>query len=383
VQALVIDNGSGMMKAGFAGDDAPRAVFPTVMGYDPRPIGMYSSGVLVGDEAKSRSFIPGLTLRSPIERGIVTNWDAMERIWDYTFAPEGRELRVDVKEHPVLLTEAPMNPKENRERTTQVMFETYNVPAMYLHAGAALSLFASGRTAGVVLDSGDGVTHAVPIYEGRAEPKAIQRLDVAGCDLTDYLMRECGHLVTTLTSADRKRDIVRNIKEQLMYVELDYDKKLKTAVRSSSEVDKTYELPDGNIITIGVERFRCPEVLFQPTTLLDRRDESADSLVGIHDLLFQSIMKCDMHIRRELYSNIVLSGGSTMFPGIAERLSLELTSLAPAGTNVKVVAPPERKYSVWIGGSILTTLSTFQQQWITKDEYDESGPSIVHRKCLN
>jgi len=140
-------------------------------------------------------------------------------------------------------------------------------------------------------------------------------------------------------------------------------------------VEKSYELPDGQVITIGNERFRCPEALFQPSFL-------GMEACGIHETTYNSIMKCDVDIRKDLYANTVMSGGTTMYPGIADRMQKEITALAPSTIKIKIIAPPERKYSVWIGGSILASLSTFQQMWISKQEYDESGPGIVHRKCF-
>jgi len=256
----------------------------------------------------------------------------------------------------------------------QIMFENFNVPSVYVSIQAVLALYASGRTTGCILDSGDGVTHTVPIFEGFLLPHAVKRLDIAGRDLTDYLVKLLTERGNNFVNSAEK-EIVRDIKEQLTYVAFDYDDEMIKSVETTM-LEKIFELPDGRVITLGNERFRCPEVLFQPN-LIGKESN------GIHTQIFNTVMDCDIDLRKDLFANIVLSGGTTMFPGIAERLNKELTSIVPPSVKVRAIAPPERKYSVWIGGSILSSLNTFQTNWITRDDYDESGPSIVHRKCAS
>jgi actin beta/gamma 1 len=270
------------------------------------------------------------------------------------------------------------------------MFETFKVPAIYLEIQAVLALFASGRTTGIVLDCGDGISHAVPIYEGYAIMYAIKRFDVAGRDLTEYMEILLAYNIRCAprcapAGEDRYpgftreeftiRVVARDVKEKLARVALDFELETQTAA-SSLSLERPYELPDGKVITIGSERFRCPEALFQPALV------GVES-PGIHETIYNSIMSCEIDLRKDLYGNVVLSGGTTMLDGISERMHKELTKLAPPTMRIKIIAPPERKYYVWIGGSILASLSrsSLSAMWISKQEYDESGPSIVHRKC--
>nr|AIK25770.1 actin I [Uroleptopsis citrina] len=368
----VIDNGSGVVKAGFAGEDAPRAIFPSIVGRPKNPgiiVGVEAKDEYIGDEAQQKRGV--LKIEYPIEHGIVKNWDDMEKIWHHTFYVE---LRVSPDEQSVLLTEAPLNPKVNREKVTQIMFETFNVPNLYVAIQAVLSLYSAGRTTGIVCDSGDGVTHTVPIYEGFAIPHAVSKILLAGRDLTKFmakLLTENGYNFVSTAELE----IVRDIKEKTCYVALDYDAELKKA-QDSNSLEKKYELPDGKVITVASARFRCPEYLFKPLEMNGREFDS------IQDLTFKSIQECDVDVRRDLYQNIILSGGTTLFEGIGERLLSEIESRAPKSITTKVIASPERRFAVWIGGSTLTSLSTFASMWITKEDYDEHGATIVHRKCI-
>nr|QGN00865.1 ActL2 [Drosophila tsukubaensis] len=375
---LVIDNGSGITKVGFGGDDVPTAVFPSIVGRPRHVSAMFGIGVnksyggtddtYVGDEAqKSRGV---LTLRYPIERGNVVDWDEMEKIWHYCFHSA---LKVAPDEHPVLLTEPPLNQKDNREKMTQIMFEQFDIPAMYLAVQAVLTLYSSGRTTGMVVDSGDGITHTTPVFEGFSLPHGVSRLELAGRDLTDYLMRilyERGNSFCTTA----EREIVRDLKEQHCYVAQNFKQEMDN-VSDSSSLEKTYQLPDGQVLSVGNERFRIPEAMFKPALL---GVESS----GIHETTYNSILKCEVDIRKKLYSNIVLSGGTTMLKGLPERMLSEITNLAPSTVTIKIAAPADRKIAVWLGGSILSSLSSFEQMCITKQEYDEMGASIVHRSCV-
>ena len=349
--SVVIDNGSGFICAGFGGDDAPRSVFPSVIGYHN------DKAYYIGDEAQNKRGI--LSLRYPIERGIITNWDDMEKIWHHTFY---NKLQVDPTEYPTLLIESCFN-QPNRDKMAEIMFETFNVPATYFVNSGLLSLYSTGKRTAVTVNIGDGVCSVVPVYEGYFLPHASFELNIGGCDLTDYLARlliQEGHD----TSVGKKNAC--EIKEKLCYV-VPNDQK-------ADGVSKPYELQDGTIISVTDKcRYMCPEALFQPNLM-------GMSSAGVHEMTYNCIMKCDEDIRKKMFSKIVVSGGSTLFPGFAERLQKEITALAPPTVRIKVIATPERRYLSWIGGSVLVSLPAFQPKWITTQAYEESGNSVTSAK---
>lgn len=371
-KTLVIDVGSGNCKAGFAGDNAPRCRFPSIVGR-PRSVnimaGTLKEDAYVGEVAQMKRGI--LKITYPVDHGIVQDWDDMERIWHHTFFDS---LRVDPQEHAILLTEAALNPKANRERMAQIMFDTFYVPAIYVSTQAVLALYASGRTTGIVCDSGDGVTHVMPIYEGFSNNHAIGRSNIAGRELTDYLAKLLAESGMSLnTSAER--EIVRDIKEKCCFVAENYEEALRSEATDPVGKSVSYEMPDGQIVHLSAARFSCPEGLFQPALM-------GFEAKGVHDLIYDSIMNCDVDIRRDMFSNILLSGGTTMLRGFGKRIQAEIALVAPPTMRIRVLFPEDRKDSVFIGGSMLSDLSTFHQMCVTRAEYKECGPSIVNKKLI-
>eukprot|EP01119_Soliformovum_irregulare_P001099 TRINITY_DN1081_c0_g1_i1.p2 TRINITY_DN1081_c0_g1~~TRINITY_DN1081_c0_g1_i1.p2 ORF type:complete len:393 (+),score=113.38 TRINITY_DN1081_c0_g1_i1:47-1225(+) len=384
-KVIVCDNGTGFVKCGFAGANFPHAIFPSMVG---RPIlrseekidNIQLKDIMVGDEASKLRTM--LQITYPLDNGIIRNWDDMNYVWDYTFF---ERLKIQPKESKIMLTEAPMNPTQNRKKMIEVMFEKYGFKSCYIAIQAVLTLYAQGLLTGVVVDSGDGVTHIVPVYEGFALPHLTRRLDVAGRDVTRYLIRL---LLLRGYAFNRTADFetVRQIKEKLCYVGYDLELEKRLANETTVLVE-SYTLPDGRVIRVGGERFEAPEVLFEPH-LLDVEG------MGMAEQLFDCINKADVDTRPEFYNHIVLSGGTTMYPGLPSRLEKEIKNLylqkvakgnkaQLAKFKVRIEDPPRRKHMVFLGGAVLAEIMKDKDHfWMNRNEYQEMGAEQVLRKCF-
>jgi actin-related protein 2 len=381
---VVCDNGTGFVKCGFAGANFPTSIFPSLVGrpvlrFEERIENVQLKDIMVGDEASKLRTM--LQITYPLDNGVIRNWEDMGYVWDYTF---NEKLKINPKECKIMLTEAPLNPQQNRKKMIEVMFEKYGFKSVYIGIQAVLTLYAQGLLTGVVVDSGDGVTHIVPVFEGYSMPHLTRRLDVAGRDVTRYLIKL---LLLRGYAFNRTADFetVRQIKEKLCYVGYDLELEKRLAQETTVLVE-TYTLPDGRIIRVGGERFQAPEVLFEPH-LIDVEG------MGMGDLLFDCITKADVDIRTEFFNHIVLSGGSTMYPGLPSRLEKEIRKLYlekvlkgnkenMARFKCRIEDPPRRKHMVFLGGAVLADIMKDKDHfWMNKNEYEEQGADVL-KKCF-
>ncbi|GAB4845316.1 Actin- protein 4 [Ancistrocladus abbreviatus] len=420
VSAIVIDLGSHTCKAGYAGEDAPKAVFPSVVGSidqmevdDPDNPESNSASVPDSNSAvktfesekgkgKHRFYVGSQALGyrrdhmevlSPFKDGVVADWDIVDTIWDHAF----REcLLIDPTEHPMLVAEPSSNTQQQRERAVELMFEKYKVPALFLAKNAVLTSFASGRATSLVVDCGGGSTTVAPVHDGYVLQKAVLSSPVGGEVLTDCLMKSLESKGITTVDLDFpnttesyrlycQRIIASDIKECVCRApDTPYDESAYSNIPMTP-----YELPDGQTIEIGADRFKIPDVLFNPSLAqtipgIEGFPEMSPSARGLPQMVLESINKCDVDIRRELFSSILLAGGTASMQQLKERLEKDLLEESPQAARVKVLASGnaiERRFSVWIGGSILASLGSFQQMWFSKSEYEEHGASYIQRKC--
>lgn len=406
--AIVIDNGSGFTKIGYAGNNEPQFVFPTALAIREKPGDFYRVGgasgfedydCFVGDEAFDKT---GYSVKYPIRHGLFEDWTLMERMWTQCIY---KYLQCDPENHVFLLTEASMNTPENREIIAEIMFETFNVRGLYIAVQAVLALAASWMASssacrtltGTVVDSGDGITNVIPVVEGYVIGSHIRQIPVSGRDITHFiqtLIRDRGEVGIP---PERSLDIARTIKEEMCYVCPDmvrefskYDNEPDKWIKQYSTMNTVTQTPF--TIDVGYERFLAPEVFFHPEFV---SSEFFEPLPSVVDSVIQA---CPIDNRRGLYKNIVLSGGSTMFKDFEKRLKrdvqrlvdsrLKLLSqdsvgqLKPKPINVQVKSHPMQRYAVWFGGSLIANTPDFYTLCHTKEDYIEHGPQICRHNPI-
>jgi len=379
---IVCDNGTGFVKTGYAGENFPTLIFPSMIG---KPLmrseeefkNVELKDVMVGDEcAKYRAM---LETSYPVKEGIVKDWEGMKHLWDYTFD----RMKVDPTEHKILLTEPPSNPKKNKINMCKNMFEIYDFPAVKVSIQAMLVLYAQGLMTGVVVDSGDGVSHVVPVWEGIVPAHLIKRLNVAGRHITTHLIKL---LQVRGYNFNRSADFetARQIKEKCCFIGYDLEIENRLALETTTLITK-YELPDGRVIKLDRERYQAPEILFDP--------EQCDvEQPGIAQMLFNMINEADIDLRAAFYKHIVLSGGSTMYPGLPSRMEKDMKELYlehvlkgnkknMSKFKLRIEDPPRRKHMVFLGGSVLADIMKDREEfWITKAEWQDEGERIIEKK---
>jgi len=414
VGALVFDPGHFSLRVGYAGEDCPKAEIPAYVGTSPDE----NSEAMETGEAKTKKKFhidttsinfpkAGMEVGTYMRDGMVTDWDMFEQVLDYSYK---KIIQSQSEEHPVLFSEAPWNKKDRREQLCEIMFEKYNVPAFFLVKNAVLSAFANGRSTALVVDSGATHTSAVPVHDGYVLQHAIVKSPLGA----DFLTGQCQQLlldsgleiIPPYMIKDKKevsegqraqwtkksvlpevtkswhdyqvREVVRDFQQEVLQVhDAPYQEEIVSQIPGVP-----HEFPNGYNSEYGAERFKISEALFDPGRFI--RGANTGTMLGAGHVVTTSVGMCDVDLRPALYGNVVVTGGNTCLNGFIERLNRDLSIKTPSTMRFKLIAangPPERRYGSWIGGSILASLGSFQQMWVSKQEYDEGGRSQVDRKC--
>lgn len=379
-KAVILDPGSGYMKCGFAGDDSPRSIFKTIVGVprvDSVSLISSSSGdgktkVYVGEEAAKNSAV--LEISSPIQDGVVCDFEKLFHIFEHAFSTE---LRVNPRSVKVLVTEAANNPDKNRVDLFKLLFDRFVVPAAQCQVQAVLALYASGRTTGLVFDSGDGVSHTVPVFKGYGLPSAVVATKLAGRSVTTQVIWALGkYNKMSIENENNSYEIARAVKEAVCRMAENFDEEFAALVSGSSETID-YEFKDGSVIT-------CKELILEPAEVLHKPNNYGYRAKSVTEILKKTIDSLNIEMRKDMFSNTVLSGGTTCIKNYEKRFTKEYKAIVPTNSinDVKVSVPNDRKYAVFCGGSILCCLQSFQSSWIMKEEWEEHGKEIIQRKKL-
>jgi len=407
--AVVIDNGTGYTKMGYAGNNDPSYIVPSQIALNEGKASIATAGAktsqqkrgiadldfFIGDEAEDVRTTYSVT--NPIKHGQVENWTHMELFWEHCIF---KYLRCEPEDHFFCLTEPPLNAPENREFTAEIMFETFNVPGLYIAVQAVLALAASWTSkqvtehtlTGTVIDSGDGVTHVIPVADGYVIGSSIKHIPVAGKDITAFIHQLMLEREGAAIPSALKYDVAKRTKEQFCYVCPDivkefkkYDQARDQWIKSITENERGNNKPF--TYEVGHERFLGPEIFFNPDIY------NSDFPTPLPKLVDDTIQSCPIDTRRGLYKNIVLSGGSTMFKDFGKRLQRDVKravdfrikrseqlsggKMKSTPVDVNVITHHMQRYAVWFGGSMLASTPEFYKACHTKAQYDEVGPSIA------
>lgn len=420
VGAIVLDIGSYTSRAGYAGEDTPKADIPTTVGVGlaAADAPMETDGSPSQQTPKKKYYIDptfiyppkeGVEMVTPLRNGLIEDWDLYQHLLDHLFS---RHVKTNPELHPVLMSEPVWNSKQKREKLTELMFEHYHIPAFFLCKTAVLSAFANGRSTALVIDSGAIQTSTVPVHDGYALQGAVVRTPLAG----DFITAQCRKFVKELgaevvppymiaskeavkekaTPIWTKKSVpsVTESYHSYMVNELlrDFQASIGqvSATSLQDEIDQStsiptslYEFPNGYNLNLTVERFKLCEGLFDASSA-NLKGVSGGDLLSIPNVAINSAAMCDVDIRPGLYSSVVVVGGNSLLAGFTDRLNRELSHRTPPSIRVKMVqnaSTVERRYSSWIGGSILASLGTFQQMWVSRQEYEEVGKTVIEKKC--
>ena len=374
---IIIDIGTGEVKAGFNGQERPKILFKNQFG-EPKYSKILKqfnkdnkqiSDIYIGE--KCDSCLSALKLRKPVDHGSFTNSEDIIPIFNHIFT----RLKLDseeIKNHPILVSESLQNPSKNRENIASILFDYFEVPKLFFASQPILSLFATSNTTGAILESGEGVTQSCIVYEGYSIPCSFERYDYGGGDVTKYLYTLLQNLGFYFdTSAEYQ--IVSDIKEQLCFA---CPTNMIENIKKNSEFEKeNYFLPDGNVIKLGEERILPPEILYNP-------ELNGMEFPSFQNMILNSINKVDMELRPKLYESILLSGGNTSIKGTANKVYSEFKKLISQNMKIKIHSPKNPYLLCWIGGNIISGLEIFKKMWITKEEWNDIGENIVHDKTI-
>lgn len=367
--SIIIDLGSGLIKSGFSGEDGPRNIFNSIVGIPKMAglkVGMEQKERFVGDEAIEN--LEFMNYFPPIKRGEVADWDKFETLMHYLLY---NQMEVVPEEMSVLITETPLSSKENRAKVAEMLFEKFDVEKYHMANSSMLGLFSYGKTSGIVVDSGFNVTSTVPIYEGFPLQYASKKINLGGEDISLNLLESLKEKLEPSYKLIKGRLLADDIKEHKGYISMDNEEK-----EEEKQEESPYKLPDGKELKLGNEIFKTCDILFNPPE--DNKD-----LMSVSKMVTEALACCDDDVRTDINESICLIGGTTLMKNFPEKLKNELSDNKDFG-NFNLSFSPERQFSSWVGGSIMSSLDNFHYMWVTKDEYDEKGKTLVSidSKCF-